>query len=241
MISLLEVRSPGKTALPHWESVFPRPVRWEFRPGLNILWGRNRSGKSSILSLLAVMLHAKQGGVSKVTTWGDGYSRPEYDPDHCRLVYDGQPIAYVDPSLSNGLIGGSFDSDFAAQGWRNARLKASHGETTLHRLDGVMRDWAGAKPLPAGPTIPPPSIPAGPKTLLLDEPDRSLDLDTQFQVWREGILRGPLSQHQIIVATHSPFATRVPGAHYIDLSPDYRELCDTLIWITRPNRAKVAP
>jgi ABC-type Mn2+/Zn2+ transport system ATPase subunit len=59
----------------------------------------------------------------------------------------------------------------------------------------------------------------GQPTILLDEPERSYDLNTQIGVWR--FLRAYSDQVQFIVASHALFALRIPNAHYIELSPRY--------------------
>jgi DNA repair ATPase RecN len=57
--------------------------------------------------------------------------------------------------------------------------------------------------------------------LLLDEVDRSLDFVRQNQVWRQ--MKQLATDHQIIIASHSPFAVDVEGAHYIETDPNYLE------------------
>lgn len=69
MIYKLSIKDPAKT-----------PVRWlakvdaiqqqrvfEFKPGLNILWGRNGSGKTSLIKVLARLFHCEQGNHPLVT------------------------------------------------------------------------------------------------------------------------------------------------------------------------------
>ncbi len=57
--------------------------------------------------------------------------------------------------------------------------------------------------------------------ILLDEIERSLDFAKQAAVWKQ--LRQFLADglHQVIIASHSPFAVSVPGASYIETVPGY--------------------
>jgi predicted ATPase len=58
----------------------------------------------------------------------------------------------------------------------------------------------------------------GTATLLLDEPDRSLDICNQAAFWTN-IMPRVGAKVQVIVATHSPFALLVKGATIIDMIP----------------------
>lgn len=70
---------------------------------------------------------------------------------------------------------------------------------------------------------------AGKVTVLLDEPDRSMDLEVQAKFWSEGMPRLLGDGLQVIVSTHSPHAlfieSRIPGAAVIDLEPGYAKRC----------------
>lgn len=69
----------------------------------------------------------------------------------------------------------------------------------------------------------------GKVTVLLDEPDRSMDLGVQAKFWGEGIPRLLADGLQVIASTHSPYAlfigSRVPDATVIDLEPGYAQGC----------------
>lgn len=66
-------------------------------------------------------------------------------------------------------------------------------------------------------------------TVLLDEPDRSMDLEIQAKFWEVGIPKLVSAGFQVVVATHSPFALFVasccPGAKLIDMDPGYSARC----------------
>lgn len=67
MILEFEVKNPSKTHIKWMESVVPKPKKFVFSPGLNILVGPNGSGKSTIISAISSLLQCQQGGVQKVT------------------------------------------------------------------------------------------------------------------------------------------------------------------------------
>lgn len=64
----------------------------------------------------------------------------------------------------------------------------------------------------------------GPITLLLDEPERSLDVISQTLFWRNVVPTLGRTM-QTIIATHSPFAVFAEGATFIDMDEGYLELC----------------
>lgn len=128
-----------------------------FKPGLNILFGPNGCGKSTVLNILGTTMCAVQGGVSVVTEdivhqsvdWGTlrpgKVPRPMRDKVGLKVVHDGQPVLFADPRKAIGLVGGAFDNDFMQAGVLELteRRKASHGQASLGRLGnalGVLRN-----------------------------------------------------------------------------------------------------
>lgn len=63
--------------------------------------------------------------------------------------------------------------------------------------------------------------PVGTPTILLDEPDRSLDIPLQHRFWTLMAMAGLRGHVQIIAASHSVFALDLPGAHYIEFEDGY--------------------
>lgn len=133
-----------------------------FRPGLNVLFGPNASGKSTVLQMLATHLAAAQGGISTVTeAWvrevvDFGLGRRGCGTPSLRLgfrvVHDGQPVLFADPRQAVGLAAGgcAFDNDFFDQGVQNTltRGKVATGEQTLRRLDAVLAVLQGKAAMP---------------------------------------------------------------------------------------------
>lgn len=258
MIHSVAVKNAKLTPCPWWADVEGLKGRktFRFKPGLNILWGRNGTGKSTVLTALARYFHCEQGGRSVITTTScreicDTFAHDEKNKwkTGLKVEHDGQTVFYINPGKAVGLMGGAFDDDFFQEGITNTMMKGSAGQTTLMRtqmtLDhlkkskGKIEDRIGenvndlwleirAKVLEM---LKATVDEKGPLTILLDEPDRSIDLDYARQLW--DILPIVARERQVIVATHHPFAIRLDEkpvcAHYIELgNKDYRTKCKDL-------------
>jgi energy-coupling factor transporter ATP-binding protein EcfA2 len=217
-----------------------------FTEGLNILWGRNGAGKSTLLHAIARLFHCEQGGTSTITSHSLSQLRSSIFHDSEPLSgitceHDGKPMLYVNPGNAIGLIGGlaGFDPDFSSLGTQNAMYKGSSGQTTDFRMIQVL-----GQPIPDEIPwkIPRRDTPVcafvekfleansepGRVTLLLDEPERSLDWESQLRLW-DTLTRTP--RFQCIVATHSPLAMNIASANYIELSPTYLDMCRAIFSI----------
>ena len=121
MIKSLTIKKRDKKSFTDYEYVheielFKRQPTIEFKPGINVVFGPNGGGKSTVLSLLALHLAAKQGGYSRVTTtlcdavletWGGSDMALPGDVEH-----DGQSTLYFGAEEKEGLRRGHFDDDF---------------------------------------------------------------------------------------------------------------------------------
>lgn len=261
MIEELRITKAKNTPIEWWAQVdaLKRKKVIRFKPGLNVIIGPNGSGKSTVLKALGTLTHCRQGGLPKVTqtSLGEfrskGYGDEETWSDGMKLVQDGQPVHYFDPSITPGLAGGGshFDWDFASEsmGLALGVNRISSGQGVLGKFSRVFeaaiksfRDTPDAK-VPYGHDVNPDRLndywvkklevatksleatcDRGQRTILLDEPARSLDLPNQVLLWT-GLLRWR-KIFQIIVASHSPLAMGVEGAHYIELKKGYRKECE---------------
>jgi energy-coupling factor transporter ATP-binding protein EcfA2 len=249
MIYKLNIKDSAKTPVQWLAKVDALKQRrvFEFKPGLNILWGRNGSGKTSLTKVLARLFHCEQGNHPLVTQEslrqlvGDGALEAVDIQKGLQIVHDGQGVRHFDPGCAVGLMGGmaAFDWDFGAEGISNTMFKGSAGQTTMFRFDRLAQEivasevpevswkfsreragkdiWGRRVTLAA--RLLEGNAPKGQPTILLDEPERSYDLNTQIGIWR--FLRAYADQIQFIVASHSLFALKIPEAHYIELSPGY--------------------
>jgi predicted ATPase len=146
--------------------------------------------------------------------------------------------------------GAAFDWDFGMAGLQNAMFKGSAGETTMMRANSAMMTIFRNQPVPevtwkkrcpeepddqsdehqvrswekhqtVEETLRGTLEDTGVATLLLDEPDRSLDIPVQARYWLQlGLVT---TRHQVIAASHSVFAMDIPNAHYVEIQDDYLE------------------
>lgn len=230
-----------------WPDVKPLQAFTDFKftPGVNIVWGPNGSGKSTLLTAIAHLTHSEQSGRSVVTHQSLGVVDDIYRKglqDGMHLFCDGQGVLYYSPMSNVGLIGGmaGFDDDFISDSIESMKHKhISAGQSALAKLQQVlahrgeevhwkytfredqhpkayefMREQLSARCEP------------GPQTFLMDEPDANLDWTNKLDFW-DTVKKG--KEFQFIIATHSPFALRIPGANYIDLKEGYRAECGTAL------------
>jgi len=247
MIESITIKAPTKLPVKWWNDVKPLKdhKKIEFTDGLNVLWGPNGCGKSSILKLIARYMHCEQGGYSLVTDTSlqevCDYSKGFLDG--ARIKHCGQAVFHIDPSHAAGLVcgGAAFDYDFTTLGVANIMDRRSSGQTTTMRINMVLRRLLEEKITTIEHKVKPhtdhqqaavdflcPTIKGGstPKvTLLMDEPDRSLDYLTSFKFWRS-IVPKFARDFQVIVATHQPAVLKDGmGANLIDVDKGYLDVC----------------
>lgn len=129
-----------------------------FKPGLNILFGPNGCGKSTILQILGRTMCATQGGISTLTESaiqdgvdmfaGIGKGKSMTSRVGLKVEHDGQPVVFCDPRAAVGLIGGAFDDDFFSAGVREVTERRSHGQRALSRSNGALAVLLGHVPFP---------------------------------------------------------------------------------------------
>lgn len=261
MISELCIDDLNRSCVHHAREVpfFKEHKSVEFEPGLNILWGGNGTGKSTILSIIARMLHCEQGGRTCVTKDSIQvvFEVPNTDPKSRHgersntlaagvfPVHDGQCVLHFDPGHAVGLAfgGAAFDWDFAGTGVANAMFRGSSGQVTMERCNEVLgtivqpEKWPKTEwkvSLKNDPCIAQVenflkgTLKTGQPTVLLDEPDRSLSMKLQAGLWTNLAARYS-KKVQIIAASHSPLALRLPGVNYIEMTPGYLAECEKVL------------
>jgi predicted ATPase len=229
---------------------------FKFRPGLNILIGNNGAGKSTILRAMGMTLAAIQGGVSTVTERyvQDTFNFTENIMYPWTVMHDGQPILFVDPRETTGLASGgsAFDKDFLTQGISAVINRASTGEIAHARINLALSVIVGEEKMPAKidwrlkkndlnstwkkrleliDEMLTGTIPKGPQTIIMDEPESYLGLPSQVSFWKRIIAEEAdrFSNLQVIIASHSPFAFGIKHANYVEIKKGYISECENAL------------
>lgn len=250
MIEALQIRDPETTVIPWWTKVdaLKDVDEFTFQPkGLTILWGPNGSGKSTLLKALARLTHCEKAGIPKITRssmdhFYDGYGSDKILKHGFHLVHDGKPVHFYDPTSEPGLTSGQFDDDFFSDAMATMRLRqVSSGQRTAagqiriiesaktlekvgcaFSLKQANEQWKWSYENASYALKATVKNRNGKRTVLLDEPGRSLDIPRQAGMW-DGLARQ--NKFQLIIATHSVFALNIESAKFIDLEEGYLAEC----------------
>jgi energy-coupling factor transporter ATP-binding protein EcfA2 len=234
MIYHLDFKGKGTDAFSQrLKDVLPRKGI-AFKPGLNLLVGPNGSGKSTILQALARHLYCYQGREQCVSTYGRNLQIPGISVEH-----SGDPVFYCDP-LQN--IEGGLQGELYRQQFLENTEQGSSGEHVQYRLHEALKVIAGDRILPIC-TNPYPHLedvtlqlagkqPVGIPSVLLDEPERSLELSVHLGIFQgiEQYCRD--RQIQVLLATHSPVALFFQHCSVISLKRGYWQECQKLFGLT---------
>ena len=252
MIYQLVIEDPETTPVYHWDKVsfLSEKKAIEFKPGLNIVVGPNGTGKSTVIDGIARLMHCREQNWPVVTkTSCDYFLRSdgvlaqglvlEHDGQPCRYLGI-SPLAVVPDSKSVHAVDLAIAENKATRGKSITKLSA--GQASVAKLirflkhdaaktrfklktsdigpsyksvwDSAVANLKGSKAKTGMPKQ---------QTILLDEIEANLDFAHQAMVWKTIRTLVEDGKHQVIVASHSPFAINVPGAHYIETTEGYLE------------------
>ena len=251
---------------------------FKFKEGLNILFGPNGCGKSTILNTLKSYCGIKGGGWTNTNNPKElGFSKNKHnqwvlmadakDFPHGYFIrcpgkslanvwWDGTATFYNDggiaPSSEFALYRPSETHDGITseeENFLDIAEKPSSGQYRIQKLNKIISLLKRGAPTSKGDYPPSGKMDMffdrewdywmelqrtrgrGSSTILFDEPERSLSLSKQKDLF-ERVLLSELNEYQVIVATHSIFALPLisnPNVNFIEMERGYAESCKNAI------------
>lgn len=181
MIDRFAVHTPALTPLKAGDKIFKAPLTLDFAPScVNVMFGHNGAGKSSVLRLIARMMFCEQAGFQIITDRGIRYASCYENKDLLgdtrpvtawgEVISDGGPVWYLHGEATPGLLygGGEFDYDVSFENitkpTMRGRRELSKGNYYIEMLDKTLAEirtyqdpasppykWKGEKrPTPKG-------------------------------------------------------------------------------------------
>jgi len=220
---------------------------FSFTSGLNVCFGPNGCGKSTLLNIMAGYTACKNGGWSSVYCKNgfpvfDRSGNKDVIPDgievnHCkaRLEWDGTACFFNSATINDAPITsfGMTDMDMADE-VAILVAKPSDGQRRMGNLNRLLKQLADKPPDLAEPkrktdlevkysewvkTL----SRTGPHTVILDEPDRCLSIESQAMILAG--LPNMATRFQVIIASHNPLLLLREHANVniIDMEEGYLE------------------
>jgi len=224
-----------------------------FNDRINVLFGPNGCGKSTILKTIAAYCAITDTGWSSYT---DPKQYPNDErrffpinysilaPGNCTadVGWDGTPSLFnageiaADDSWFFKNVGQNKDNVFSESEQMLAMInKPSSGEYRAYQINKILNMIAKnapsalmGEPKSQGEVDYIRSLPRnGKRTILFDEPERSLSLPKQLALF--GALDNFENDYQLIISTHSPLILFKPNINLIDVEPGYAAECMNIL------------
>lgn len=225
--------------------------KFDFTPGLNVLFGANGCGKSVLLKCIKAYCCLQHGGWSKLSENGE---LPGTNVTHfpqafraftptgeCDTIvgWDGTATFFNDSDMILNDMTWFYNPDVLKQEGLTTEAeqidlhvkKPSSGQTRIQKLNKIFHvlknppEFA-VKGGPEAQYVR--SLPnTGRVTILLDEPEKSLSIPKQIELFN--FLKTFQNDAQIIITTHSPFILINNDINIIEMEPGYMNECKELI------------
>lgn len=177
--------------------LFPKGLRIEFKPDINIIVGENGSGKSSILTLLQSYVgkpierfELSLSGYKDEEEYFKNYQKEYKGELQIDGVFNYRNTIFFDGEKDNPLLSLPHMINPLEKSFINlsAQLffahEESHGESMIPTLKYILKNAVNS-------------------TIFMDEPETALSLKNQFWLVNEMIRSSHEQNNQIIIATHA--------------------------------------